>query len=207
MDIAIIGAGSVATALGGSLSKAGHAVCYGVRAPKGAKHAPLREGGATILGIREAAGKAGIVFLAVPWPAVHEAIASCGGLGDKILVDCTNPIKADRSGLEIGHTTSAGETVAALAPGARVVKCFNHTGFDNMADTRYVDGKPVMFAAGDDQDAVRTVAGLARDIGFDAVPLKGLDRARQLEQLAWLWIDLAFNQGFGRRFAFSLLRR
>jgi hypothetical protein len=34
-------------------------------------------------------------------------------------------LSADLSGLELGHTTSTGEQVAAWAPGARVVKIFN----------------------------------------------------------------------------------
>ena len=76
-----------------------------------------------------------------------------------------------------------------------------------MAEPDYRGQKSVIFAAGDDADAVKTVASLARDVGFDAVALKGLVMARQLEQLAWLWIDMAVKQGYGRDFAFALLRR
>ena len=43
-------------------------------------------------------------------------------------------MKPDLSGLEIGFTTSAGEQVAAWAAGARVVKIFNTTGYNNMAN-------------------------------------------------------------------------
>jgi len=207
MDIAIIGAGPVGAALGGSFAKAGRTVAYGVRNPGDPKYASLIGGRASVLGIHEAAASAGVVFLAVPWQSVPEALAACGGLGGKILVDCTNPIKADFSGLQIGQTTSGGEVVASLAKGALVVKCFNQTGFANMADSAYEGHKPIMFAAGDDENAVRIVAGLAREIGFDAVPMAGLDRSRQLEQLAWLWIDLAVNQGLGRDIAFALMRR
>ncbi len=64
-----------------------------------------------------------------------------------------------------------------------------------------------MFAAGDDPEAVRITAFLASDIGFDAVELKGLAMARQLEQLAWLWISMAMKQGKGRNFAFAMLER
>lgn len=207
MDIAIIGAGSVGSALGGSFTKVGHRVFYGVRNPQDTKYEALRKESAGVFSVGEAADNARVVVLAVPWSAVHDIIAACGDLAGKIVVDCINPIKADFSGLEIGHTTSAGEVVASLAKGAHVVKCFNHTGFDNMADSAYGAVKPVLFAAGDDPESVRSVAGLARDIGFDAVEMQGLDRARQLEQLAWLWIDLAVNQGQGRKFAFALLRR
>ncbi|MFN8487438.1 MAG: hypothetical protein U0350_07595 [Caldilineaceae bacterium] len=37
----------------------------------------------------------------------------------------------------MGHTTSAGEQVAAWATNARVVKAFNMTGAGNMRDPNY----------------------------------------------------------------------
>jgi len=63
--------------------------------------------------------------------------------------------------LAIGHNDSAGETVARLAPGARVVKAFNTTGANNMADSRYGAGKLVMLVAGDDAQA-KALHGLSR---------------------------------------------
>jgi len=43
--------------------------------------------------------------------------------------------------LAIGHNDSGAETVARLVPGARVVKAFNTTGANNMADSYYRGGK------------------------------------------------------------------
>ena len=63
-----------------------------------------------------------VVVLATPWNAAQDALRSCGNLKGKILLDCTNPLKADLSGLEVGHTTSGSEQVAAWSEGARVVK-------------------------------------------------------------------------------------
>src|ERR1700736_385395 len=34
----------------------------------------------------------------------QEAVASCGDLSGKVLVDCTNPLTPDFAALEIGHT-------------------------------------------------------------------------------------------------------
>lgn len=48
---------------------------------------------------------------------------------------------------------------------------------------------------------------LAASIGFDAVDLGPLSAARYLEPFAMTWIHLAVKQGYGRRFAFSVLRR
>lgn len=73
----------------------------------------------------QAAASAEIVVLAVPYDAAADVIAAAGGLAGKVVIDITNPLTADYSGLTIGHTTSAAEEIQKLAPQARVVKAFN----------------------------------------------------------------------------------
>jgi hypothetical protein len=51
------------------------------------------------------------------------------------------------------------------------------------------------------------VRGLARELGFEALRLGGLARARVLEPMALAWIELALVRGQGRGMAFGLLRR
>jgi len=88
-----------------------------------------------------------------------------------------------------------------------VVKAFNTTGSGNMSDAGYGSERPAMLLCGDDDEAKVTVAGLADELGFEAVDAGPLSRSRQLEQLAVLWIALAYQQGMGMDFAFALLRR
>jgi predicted dinucleotide-binding enzyme len=96
-----------------------------------------------------AAASAGdVIVLAVPWEAVPETLGSLDG---KIIVDATNPLTRDLE-LALGFDDSAGETVARLAPHARVVKAFNITGSGNMADSRYGGGKLMMAIAGDEEE-------------------------------------------------------
>ena len=123
------------------------------------------------------------------------------------MIDCTNPLKPDLSGLAIGHTTSAAEQVAVWAPGARVVKAFNTTGAENMSNPQFGSERASMLICGDDPDAKAAVVGLAADAGFDVVDAGRLASARLLEPLAMLWIHLAYAQGLGTGFAFKLLRR
>ena len=146
--------------------------------------------------------------MATPWGVTQEVIQSVGGdWRGKILIDCTNPLASDLSGLTVGHTTSAGELVAEWARAARVVKAFNNTGAGNMADPNYGDAAAAMFICGDDPEAKKIVGGLAKELGFDVVDAGGLVMARYLEPLAMLWVRLAYVEGLGPNIAFKLLKR
>ncbi len=123
------------------------------------------------------------------------------------MIDCTNPLKPDLSGLALGHTTSAGQEIARRATGARVVKAFNTTGAENMKRPQFGSQRATMFICGDDAGAKDVVSGLVRDAGFDVVDAGALQIARLLEPLAMLWIHLAYGQRMGTGFAFGLLRR
>ena len=89
-----------------------------------------------------------------------------------------------------------------------MVKCFNTTGFENMADPSY-DGTAVdMFMAGDSSRARDVARGLALDLGFaECFDCGGDDRFALLEDFAMMWINLAIMQGQGRGIAFKVLRR
>lgn len=210
MNIAIIGAGNVGGTLGDAWAKQGHAVRFGVRNPDDdkAKAAVAAAGpNASATSQPEAAAWAEVVVLTVPWPAVPDALRTAGDLAGKVLLDCTNPLLPDLSGLAVGHTSSGGERVASLAPGARVVKIFNTTGYANMADADYGGTPATMLYAGDDPAAKATAAALARELGFDPIDFGPLAGARLLEPLALVWISLATSRGLGRDFALNVIRR
>jgi predicted dinucleotide-binding enzyme len=210
MKISVIGAGNVGGTLGKGFASKGHSVVFGVRDPESDKTRALLKDighGARAASVAEAAAGGEVVLLATPWPATREAIQMCGDLRGKVVIDSTNPVKPDLTGLELGHTTSAGEQVAAWAAGARVVKCFNTTGYPNMANPQYGENKATMFYCGDDPAAKKIVAKLAEDIGFETVDAGPLVNARLLESCAMLWIYLAIKQGMGVNFVYKLLKR
>src|SRR5262245_18050036 len=137
MRIGVIGAGNVGGTLGRGWAQRGHEVCFGVRDVADPKIATLiaeSDASARAGTLADAAGFGTVVALATPWDAAEDALRAAGDLGGKTLLDCTNPLKPDLSGLSVGNATSGAEHVAAWAPRARVVKIFNTTGFDNMAD-------------------------------------------------------------------------
>lgn len=158
--------------------------------------------------VREAAAFGEVVVLAVLWPAVPDAIQSAGNLSGKILVDCTNPLAPDLSGLVLGTTNSAAEEVARLAKGAKVVKAFNTIGAANFENPRFGSERASMFICGEDASAKNVVAKLASELDFDVVDVGPLLAARWLEPLGMLWIHLGYKQGLGPTgHAFKLLRR
>jgi 8-hydroxy-5-deazaflavin:NADPH oxidoreductase len=206
MNIVIVGAGNVGRALAGGWAKAGHKVTFALRDPARPEAAALKRQGVDIAAAKGAAANGEVIVLAVPWTALPAAIEDLGPVKGKVIVDATNPLNADLS-LAIGFDDSAGETVAELAPDARVVKAFNTTGAGNMADSLYPGGKLMMPVAGDDAGAKQTVMSLAADLGFDPVDVGPLVMSRSLEPMAVLWIKLAYAQKQGMNFGFGLLRK
>jgi predicted dinucleotide-binding enzyme len=209
MTIAIVGAGNVGSTLGAAWVARGHDVVFGVREPGAARvKALVQQAGerARAAGVRDAVAAAEVALLATPWDATEAAVRSAGDWRSKVLIDATNPLTADLS-LAIGHTTSAGKQVAGWATGARVVKAFNTIGSVHMAAPTFGGERASMFLCGDDAGAKTTVAGLARDLGFDPVDAGPLRQARLLEPLAMLWISMALVYGHGPGIAFRLLRK
>ncbi len=207
-SIAILGAGNVGLALAKAFVAKGETVVFGVPNPDKYRDAVAALGPAASIGSTDSAVEASdLVILATPYAAALSIARSQPDWGHRILVDATNPLAPGLAGLSVGTTTSAAEEIAKLAHGARVVKAFNTTGAENMADSRYPNGLVFMPVCGDDADARSRVIELATLIGFDAVDCGELKAARYLEPFAMTWIHMAIKLGHGRRFAFARLRR
>lgn len=207
MNIAIIGAGNVGQALADGWAAKGHGVSFGVRNPDSAKAGAVDRAKFKVLTNAQAVAGAEVVVFATPWPATRDAIAACGSLAGKTVLDATNPLLPNLGGLEIGHSTSGGEMVAQWAAGSKVVKIFNTTGFNNMSNPAYGSERASMLYCGDDAPAKTTAAALAADLGFDPVDCGPLLHSRYLENIAMMWIWLAVKGGLGRDVAWKLLRR
>ncbi|TXH73009.1 MAG: hypothetical protein E6Q88_05695 [Lysobacteraceae bacterium] len=204
--IAMLGAGNVGAALARNLIGLGERVRFGVPDPQ--KHRALAETlGADIGSVADALDAADIAILAVPYAAALDIAAAVPDWNQRILIDATNPLNPGLAGLALGPSTSAAEQLAARARNARVVKCFNTTGAENMADPRRLDGGVFMPLASDDAEARAVVSALVARMGFDAADAGALSAARYLEPFAMTWIHFAFAAGAGRDWAFSRVRR
>jgi predicted dinucleotide-binding enzyme len=157
--------------------------------------------------LEEAASFGDVLLLSVPWDAAEPLLTRLPSLDGKIILDATNPVLPDLSGLSTPPNTSAGEIVQKLAAGAKVVKIFNTVGSSIMANPHLQGRSATMLYCGDDPQANKIAAGLALEIGFEPVHAGPLTQARLLEPFAQLWISLAFGAGLGREFAFLLTHR
>lgn len=158
MNIGIIGSRNVGGTLGIRWAKNGHSVVFSSRSPQSSEMNQLLDkagANARAATVREAASASEVVLLSTPWPAARDALANTGDLAGKILIDATNPLLGDQSGLELGTTTSAAKQVASWQPGARVVKAFNTVGAHIMENPTFEGGKVFLSYCGNDGEAKR----------------------------------------------------
>ncbi|TMK97280.1 MAG: NADP oxidoreductase [Actinobacteria bacterium] len=148
MRIGIIGAGRIGGNAGRLFQEAGHEVFLGSHDT-----------------VADAAAFADVVMLSVPWTAVDEVLERTRPLGDKVVIDTTNPYGP--GGVQDLGGRSAGRFNADRMPGARVVRAFNTltSGFQADAAGRSGADRVVLFLSGDDADAKALVGGLIEEIG------------------------------------------
>jgi NADPH-dependent F420 reductase len=208
MKIGIVGTGMVGRALAERFIQKGHEVMLGSRDPSSAKKKLSKDLETARVGTyADTTHFANILVLAVHWNHVRQTLEKMGNLDGKIVIDCVNPLASNLTRLDIGSTGSAAEEIAKLAPNAKIVKAFNSIGAQNYKDPNIDGQKASGFICGDDKEAKKVVSKLVEDVGFEVIDVGPLSNARMLEQLALLWVNLAFVQGFGPSIGFKLLKR
>ena len=204
MKVAIIGAGNVGKALGTSIGRAGHDVTISASTPESAAVAAQEIGAKPADTNLAAVSGADIVILAVPYVGVGETVANeiRGEVAGKTVIDVTNPLKADYSGLAT-NGSSAAEELQKQLPEANVVKAFNTIFASNQANpTRDIDG----FVAADDDKAKQQVISLVESMGFAPLDVGPLTSARFLEGMAFINIGLNAQNGWSWTSAWKLER-
>lgn len=210
MNITVIGYGNVGGTLARRWAEAGHTVTIGAREPRSPameaflKSSPKVQQAQPIL---QACSHAQAILVAIPSSAcvpLAQKLAAGSGIGQAVLIDATNSVRAKPE--PYPHAYAAFE---ALLPGAALVKCFNTTGFENMADPHYGPQLAAdMFMAGDSPRAKEVAQQLALDLGFAACHDFGTSKqVSLLEQFAMAWINLAIVQQQGRGIMFKLHKR
>jgi 8-hydroxy-5-deazaflavin:NADPH oxidoreductase len=203
MKIAIIGTGNIGSTLGTKWVAAGHTIFAGVRDTGSFKGEALAaDKNVLVQSIKEAAGNAEVILIATPAHVVPDIIPELGDVNSKVIIDATNAVRMKPEGYHTAYDAFAALTKAEL------VKCFNTTGFENMANPLYGNEAIDMFMAGSSSKAKTVAKQLALETGFaDCIDFGGADKVALLEQFALCWINLAMMQGMGRNIAFTLRRR
>jgi hypothetical protein len=191
MKVAIIGTGNVGRALGGSLARAGHEVTFAGRDVAKTERVASELGGFAADTAADAAQGVDAIVLAIPSGEVAAVVTGIASAAvGKVVLDATNPLKPDYSGLANAGGPSTAELVAELVPGAHVAKAFNTLFGAVQADpTTHGTMLDALYAT-DDEVAAAAVSELASSIGFRPVRVGPLAAARELEALAWLNIRL-----------------
>lgn len=192
MDIAIIGAGNVGTALAGAFAGAGHHVTISATHPEHAAQAAKATGTGSVETNQEAIAAGDVVILAIPGTAFDAIVGEVGDeLAGKVVVDVSNRPTPDPA----GAGTSIAEELQARIPEATVVKAFNTAFATRQSDPGLGGVAADGFVAADDDSAKRTVLDLVESIGFRPVDAGSLASARTLEGMAWLNINRAIQGG------------
>jgi hypothetical protein len=204
MKIAIIGTGNVGSALAKSFIQAGHEILLGVRDQQAFKGNELTKlSNVSVHTVRQAVSQAEVILIAAVPQAVKEIADQLGDVSQKVILDAMNSV---RSKPEPYNNTT--EALMKLTNCVDIVKCFNTTGAENMANPIYGNQGIDMFYAGDSIKAKAVAKKLALDIGFENIyDFGGSDKYNLLEQFALSWINLAMMQGYGRGIAIKIVKR
>ena len=205
MKIAVIGAGNVGGALTLGWVKSGHEVTIGARNSNSEKikKVTAQNAGIKVKSIAEAVKESEIILISANPNSVEEISNQLGDVKEKIIIDAMNSISSKPAGYN-----NTFDALKSLTNCENIVKCFNSTGFENMADPKYGNQFADMFMAGSSTKGKQSTQILAKDIGFaECYDFGGDDKVNLLEQFALAWINLAIFQKQGRNLAIKILKR
>ena len=203
--IAVIGTGNVGGALGAAAAKAGYDVVFAGQDAAKTREVAEAAGATAAATPREAAAVAQIIVLAVPYTALAAVAAEIAPVvDDKIVIDPSNPLKPDYSGLALSDSSGA-EELARLLPRSKVVKAFNTLFAGNTANPQALGFQLDSLFATDDEAAKDAVCGLSSSIGFRPIHIGPLAASRELEAMAWLNIRLQMVSNGNWNTAFALV--
>jgi NADPH-dependent F420 reductase len=187
--IAILGgAGALGSGLAARFVHAGHTVLIGSRDTTRAS--PVE--GAVVLSHEEAARRADIAFLTVPFAGQAEVLRLvAGAMAGKILIDATVPLVPPKVGrVQLPAEGSAAQiSQAVLGEGVRVVSALQNVGALHLAHI----GQPVdcdVLVCGDSIEARTEVIDLLSDIGLHGLHAGPLANAAAAEALTSVLISI-----------------
>lgn len=184
MNIGIIGAGNIGSAIARALARANiPATLSNNHGPASLEGLVAELGPSITAGTREAAASADLVFVAVNWSKLSAALRDLPAWNGRIVIDANNPIEAPLfKPVDLKGRVSS-EVFADWVPAARVVKAFNHLPAQVLGSDPHAEGgRRVLFYSGNDDDAKAEVGALIERLGFFGIDLGSLAIGGRLAQ-------------------------
>lgn len=197
--------------MGGNLARKwswiGHDVFMGVRnAGSTSVQGILKDTGDRIKigSVKEACNHGEILVLAIPYWSLENLLESIPDPGQKIVVDCINPVEWQDGPIKVRSQNSTG-ILTERWPDAQVVKAFNTVASDQVLTTS-ISGEPIdMYFCSDDEEAGETIAELAESMELNPIDCGPLRNASMLENLAILMMALAYTTYHGNSINMKLV--
>ena len=201
MSIGIIGAGNLGSNFARALARKNIPALISSRRGPSALRELASQIGTSIRPASVAdAAQADIVLVAVRWADLESVLRPLPAWNGRIVIDGTNPVAfLDPNSPDVHdpenplaafgikaidiHGQVSSEAFAKLAPGARVVKAFNHLQVELLPLPKTADGHRVLFYSGNDAEAKARVASLIAQLDFVGVDLGSLAIGGRLTQV------------------------
>ena len=182
----ILGAGTVGKAVARFfLTAGGNVIISNSRGPDSLGEVISELGTGAAAGTSAQAAQAPLVVLATPWTAVESTLAALPPWSGNTLIDATNAIKVyDPPTVELFHfgDRTSSEVVASLAPGASVIKAFNHIPFTRLLSPVPDGEQHALFVSGDDTAAKAGLRSVLEANNFAVIDLGDLATGSRIQQ-------------------------
>lgn len=196
--IAILGgSGALGSGLARRWAQAGFEVVLGSRDPERAASAvaAINEAcgasRASAAAYRDAAAQADVVVVTVPFASQRDVLDAVKDVvGEKVVVDCTVPLKPPKVGtVQLPPEGSAAQVArSVLGPAARIVSAFQNVGAGLLASDAAIDCD--VLVCSDDDEARETGVALAEAAGLRGIQAGPLANAVAAEALTSLLIQI-----------------
>ena len=184
MTYSIIGSGAIGTALARQFARTNTPVLIANTRGPASLGSLSQELGSAIrpVGLSEAL-QADVIILAVPFSAVEQVAAALPDWKGRVVIDATNAINfTDFSPADLGGRLSS-DIVAAMVPGASIVKAFNTLPAAVLAhEPETPEGKRTIFHSSNSPQASAVAAELIAALGFAPISLGRIDQGGRLQQ-------------------------
>jgi 8-hydroxy-5-deazaflavin:NADPH oxidoreductase len=150
--------------------------------------------------------EADIIIPAVPYKIEKKIAAKIKDVATgKIVISISNPLNETYTALVTDTGKSAGEELQDALPYSKVVKAFNTIYAEDFAEP-VIDNQTIdSLIAGNDEEALQTVAQLVAQAGFNPIVAGGLSVSSSMENMQLMLIQLSMKNNYSHHAGWKIL--